>query len=479
MRLFPRSLFSRLVLVLLTGLIIAQVLSLAIHREERERLITRATGMQSAQRIADIVKILDPMAPAERQKMAAVLSAPPLLISLGIKAGGATEEDPARQARAAIFETMLKRFLGGEWPVTVVVTDAPPWMPGKMGGEGMGMFGPKRWAAEGSGMYPGAFGGAGPQYGRGISFIARVRLTDGTLVTFDSRQSVVTQNWPYRLMVSLAVMLLAIFAVSLIAVRWVTRPLKTLADAAERLGRNINQPPLAESGPNEVQRAARAFNTMQAQLIGYIRGRTRILAAISHDLKTPITRMRLRAELLDDAQAREKLGKDLDEMEAMVKGTLDFMRGLETEEHAQPIDVDALVQSLQSDYQESGQDVRVEGAARAPYSANPQALKRCLTNLLDNAVKYGKSARVLVDDSDERLELRVQDEGPGIPEAALERVFEPFYRLEESRNRETGGTGLGLSIARTIAQSLGGSLILRNRATGGLEAVLTLPRARR
>jgi signal transduction histidine kinase len=163
-------------------------------------------------------------------------------------------------------------------------------------------------------------------------------------------------------------------------------------------------------------------------------------------------------------------------METMVSGTLDFMRGVDAEEPTQAIDVDALAQSLQRDAQEAGHEVTIEGVARAPYPGKPQALKRCLGNLLDNAVKYGDSAHVVIDDGEERVAIRVSDRGPGIPAAALERVFEPFYRLEESRNRDTGGTGLGLSIARNIAEAHGGTLTLENRPGGGLEAILKLPK---
>jgi signal transduction histidine kinase len=310
----------------------------------------------------------------------------------------------------------------------------------------------------------------------GISFVVQARLKDGALVTFDSRQPLETVNWPYRLLLSLLVLLAAVFAVTLVAVRWVTRPLKTLAEAAQNLGEDINRPPLDEHGPLEVSRAARAFNTMQQKLVKFISDRTRIFAAMSHDLKTPITRLRLRAELLDEPELRAKFEKDLQEMEAMVGAALDFMRGLDHEEQARPIDVMALLESLQADAREMGGDVRIEGVAQAPYRGHAQALKRCLSNLIDNAVKYGKSATISVEDSAGQLRICVRDEGQGIPEAELERVFDPFYRLESSRNRSTGGTGLGLTIARNIAQAHGGELVLRNRPAGGLEAVLTLPR---
>jgi len=223
-------------------------------------------------------------------------------------------------------------------------------------------------------------------------------------------------------------------------------------------------------------RAARAFNEMQQRLASYIRERTATLAAMSHDLKTPVSRLRLRAELLEDSEVKKKIAQDLEEMESMIHGTLEFMRGGQSAEKAQPVDVKALLESLQADAQITGAEVAVEGAASRPYVGRPQALKRCLGNLLDNALKYGKSALLVVDDAPERLVIHVRDRGPGIPEPELERVFEPFYRLEGSRSRDTGGTGLGLSIARQIAQVHGGSLTLHNLAHGGLEAVLTMPR---
>ncbi len=474
MHLLPRSLFARMVLILLTGLAFAQLLSFAIYWRERGEFAQRAMGMRSVQRIADIVKLLDSMAPAERARIVNVLSSPPLSISLTAPPLATASDDGEKAERAALFAAVLRRLLGEDWPVVVQVTDALPWgpaVPGMMGGPGKMMGGPGMMGGKGM------FGPGGYPPGRpGISFVVQARLTDGTLVTFDSRQPAEATGWPYRLLISLAVLLVAVLALTLIAVTWVTRPLKTLARAAEKLGEDINRPPLDERGPLEVSRAARAFNTMQERLAIFIRDRTRIFAAMSHDLKTPITRLRLRTELLDDPQLRAKFAKDLEEMESLVSATLDFMRGLDNHGTAQPLDVMALLESLRDDARELGSEVRVEGSARAPFAGNPQALKRCLGNLIDNAVKYGKSATVRVADTAEQLQIRVCDEGPGIPEAELERVFEPFHRLEGSRSRDTGGTGLGLSIARNIARAHGGALVLRNPPARGLEATLTLPR---
>lgn len=479
MSLVPRSLFSRLVLVLLGGLLVAQLLSFAVHMHDRSELLVQASGMQSAQRIADIVRLLDTMTPAERNRIVKVLSAPPLVVALDRGPLAAQDTTTEAGARAAIFTTLLRRFLGAQRTVTVAMAEGAALSSQYKGGGGGGGGGAMRGlnAGDNNGEWmPMMRKGGG--MGGGPVFVAQVRLQDGTLATFDARQPQATENWPYRVLLSIALLLAAVIAVSLVAVRWATRPLKTLADAAEELGKNINRPPLAEAGPTEVASAARAFNTMQSRLAGYLRERTQVLAAMSHDLKTPITRLRLRAELLDDAQLRAKFGSDLQEMETMVTSALDFLRGMDNGEPVQPVDVNALLESLQSDLRETGGAVTAEGRAAAPYPGRPQALKRCLANLLENAIKYGKSARVVVADGMESLQLSILDEGPGLPPEQLEKVFEPFYRVEGSRNRDTGGTGLGLAIAKNVAELHGGRIALHNRAEGGLAAVLTLPRKR-
>jgi signal transduction histidine kinase len=467
MRLFPRSLFGRLVLVLLGGLVVAQLVSFAIHMHERGEALSQASGMQAAQRIADIVKLLEPLDPAERRRIVQVFSAPPLTISLD--QGRLRAQEAGDSARAALFGAMLRRFLGDGRPAAVAVRAGQALPPAAFAKPGfMGPAGHAPWMMPGAAMRFGAE--------PGFSFVAQVRLSDGALVTFDSRQSAETAGWPYRLLLSLAVLLAAVIAVSLVAVRWTTRPLKALADAADELGRNLDRPPLPERGPLEVARAARAFNTMQARLARSIRERSATLAAMSHDLKTPVTRLRLRAELLEDGELKKKISQDVEEMESMVLATLEFMRGGETAERLQPVDVTALLESLQGDAAVLGGKVLLEGSTARPFVGRPQALKRCLGNLIDNALKYGKSATLSAEDAPDRLVIRVRDQGPGIPEAELERVFEPFYRIEGSRGRDTGGTGLGLSIARNVAQLHGGTLIVRNLKDAGLEAVLTLPR---
>jgi signal transduction histidine kinase len=302
-----------------------------------------------------------------------------------------------------------------------------------------------------------------------------VQFPDGGSALFRLARPTEGAPIPRNLLLNLTV-LVAIMAIALfVTARTITLPLFQLVRAADRVGRDVRQPKLQEEGALEIRNAARAFNTMQDRLQRYLDSRTRVLAAMSHDLKTPLTRLRLQVETLEDPDAQVRIGKQLDEMESMVKGALALFRGLDDDEALAPVDVNALLATLQTEFKQMSGDVTIAGTAQRRFTGKPQALKRCLTNLIENAIKFGGRARLRVEDGS-AVVIRVEDDGPGIPPEELERVFEPFYRVESSRNRDSGGTGLGLSIARDIAQSHGGSLVLRNLPTRGLEAILTLPR---
>ena len=470
-RWLPRSLFGRLVLVLAGGLFVAQLLSAAINAAERERLVAGSFGMQPAQRIADVVKLLDALGDAERAQVVAVLRVPPLVLSLADAPRVRT--DAAAGWQAAMFATRLRAALGDEREVRVQPREgfAPvAGMPGMGGMAGSEASPHGRMHGGGPGMM-----GAGTGAGQAV-LRTEVQLRDGRWAAFDTALPAAPQALPWRLVLSLGVLLLSALALSYVAVRWVVRPLQRLTEAAESLGQDLDRPALPEDGPREVQQASRAFNVMQHRLATFIHERTRILAALSHDLKTPLTRMRLRAELLDDDEQRARFEADLKEMETMVTQTLEFMRGLGGNEPRRPLDVMALLESLQSDQEAFARVLRIEGQPGAPFVGVASLLKRALGNLIDNAVLYGGHATVRIEDSAARLVLHVLDEGPGVAEAELERVFEPFYRLETSRSRATGGTGLGLGIARNIARAHGGDVVLRNRPEGGLDAVMSLPR---
>ena len=272
---------------------------------------------------------------------------------------------------------------------------------------------------------------------------------------------------------TLITFLIAILAI--LAVRRATMPVSLFAKAAERLGLGLNAEPLSESGTGEVRRAARAFNTMQSRLQRFVKDRTQMLAAISHDLRTPITRMRLRAEFVDDSEQREKMLSDLDDMEAMISVTLAFAREDAANEPAAPTDVAALVARIVSDEEEGGHAVSYTGPESLERIIRPLGLKRSLANIVGNAIKYGGCADVLLTKTEDGIEIFIDDKGPGILEAEKEQVFTPFFRLEGSRSRDTGGTGLGMTIARNAIRSMGGDIELLDRADGGLRVRVMLP----
>lgn len=262
-------------------------------------------------------------------------------------------------------------------------------------------------------------------------------------------------------------------------VRRLTRPVADLAAAAERLGRDVNAPALPESGPAEIATAATAFNTMAANIRRFVADRTQMLAAISHDLRTPITRLRLRAEFLDDDEQRAKMLADLAEMEAMIASTLAFARDDAANEPAATVDIASLARTVLDEAAdacpEHAEDIAFDGPEHLILRVRPVALKRALSNLVGNALKYGDSARLALERRGESVVMLLDDAGPGIPEDSQEKVFQPFQRIEGSRNRETGGTGLGLTIARSILRAHGGEVTLHNRAEGGLRVAIRLP----
>jgi protein-histidine pros-kinase len=282
---------------------------------------------------------------------------------------------------------------------------------------------------------------------------------------------------PAGFLATLGIELLTLALAAWFGAKVIARPIQQLSQAATELGDNVDRPPIEEVGTEEARQAARAFNRMQARLREQIAARGRFLAAVSHDLRTPLTRMRLRVERLAQDDKSQKLREDVREMSAMLDATLNYLRGEAQTEAPRMLDVYALVSSMVEDYQEQGLAITVSGAA-APIMAQATALQRCLMNLMENALRYGEQASVEVRESEAQLIIEIRDRGAGIPADKLEAVMEPFYRLESSRNKATGGVGLGLSIAREAIQRQGGGLSLRNAEEGGLIATVTLPKAR-
>ncbi|MFD2678290.1 ATP-binding protein [Camelimonas lactis] len=306
--------------------------------------------------------------------------------------------------------------------------------------------------------------------------LASLRLDDGSWVNFSisTLEPGSHEGWgAFAMMICVGV---AIIGVAVLLLRWATWPLRELALAAERFSIDQAPQPLAETGPVEVRRAARAFNTMQERIQRLVTERMQAMAAVSHDLRTPITRLRLRAELLEDAATRRLVDADLGEMETMIDSTLAYLRGGKSDERMRPLDLAPVVETIVDEFQDQGRDVSLSGVGSAPVLGQAPSLKRAFSNLIGNALKYGDVARVSVAAAAGHFTVTVEDQGPGIPAEARQRVFEPFVRLEESRSRETGGSGLGLTIARAVIVAHGGEISLEDRPGGGLRVVVSIPK---
>ena len=317
----------------------------------------------------------------------------------------------------------------------------------------------------------------GPRHWKPDWFTASVALEDGRWLNVAVGPPPGAPPWGWTFVLSFLFSALAIAVVAVLSARRIAKPMRGLAAAAGRLGRGAAVDDLPEAGPVETRDTVRAFNLMRTRLDRFVRDRTAMLAAISHDLRTPITSLRLHAEFVEDAETRSRILAALDEMQRMTDDTLAFIREDMQREETRNVDLHALVDSVAADLAELGHDVAVADSGRVLTPCRPAALRRALRNLLENAAAYGGGATVRTDRDDAGVRVVVEDEGPGIPEPDLERVFEPFVRLEASRSRDTGGSGLGLAIARSIVRGHGGDIVLVNRAEGGLQATVALPGA--
>lgn len=302
-----------------------------------------------------------------------------------------------------------------------------------------------------------------------------LRLPDESWINVSVFSRLTPPSSGHGTVLSTSLMALGVVGIGILLVRWMTRPLRTFADAAQRLYRSADHAPVPEEGPREVRELAGAFNDMQARIKRLIDDRTQALAAVSHDLKTPLTRLRLKSEALKDEAQAASIRGDLEEMQQMLDQTLAYLSGDRSDEKTRPLDLGALIATLVDEATDAGSDVEIARRARITITARPVALRRALGNLIGNAVKYGLRARLSLLESGQGAEIVVDDDGPGIPDNDIPAAFEPFHRLEQSRSKETGGFGLGLTIARTIIEGHGGTLRLENRPGGGLRATVRLP----
>jgi signal transduction histidine kinase len=308
-----------------------------------------------------------------------------------------------------------------------------------------------------------------------VPYMLAVQLNDGSWLVFSVMKRTWGMPWADRWAIWLCFLAVSITVVTALAARQFSKPIERLAAAVRQFGLNPRAPPIAETGPRELQEVVETFNAMQAQIQKFVDYRTMMLAAMSHDLRTPLTRMRLRGEFIEDQEQQARLFRDVDEMQNMVDEALAFFRDDATAEETTSFDLPRVLLTIANDYADQGIDIGYAGPAHAVYRGRPFALKRAFTNLIDNAAKYAKTPEIELSCEDAALVVAIRDRGPGIPPDALDNVFRPYYRVDKSRNRTTGGVGLGLTVAQAIVQGHGGEIVLKNRPEGGLEARIVLP----
>jgi signal transduction histidine kinase len=442
LRLLPASLAARTALVLLIGLAVVQVAGLTIHALDRMDIQRLAQMRDLAVRIMVTYRNVTLADPSQRDDVLREMNRAPGLVTTitDIAPNSDLPETPLPLQRMLRVSLQLVPMAQSMRPHDFTMQGDPGW--GRM--------------------------------------LVGLRMPDGQWLDFHAEIEPPTPWHSPTFLVAFLLMTAAAALLTLWAVRRLTGPVRTLAMAAERLGRDVNAPPLPEDGPTEVAKAAAAFNTMAARIRRFVSDRTEMLTAIGHDLRTPITRLKLRAEFVDDDELRRKMLNDLEELEAMVSATLAFGRDATATEPVSAIDLAELLRTVldeQGDARpEAAEALSYAGPAHLTVRARPLALKRALSNLIANAVSYGGSAKVsLAPQLGGTVGVAIEDNGPGIPPQELDRVFEPFHRVESSRNRETGGVGLGLPIARNILRAHGGDVTLSNRPGGGAKALVTLP----
>jgi signal transduction histidine kinase len=453
-------------LIVIAGLLITQVATLSIISRDRRGSSEILELYRLNDRALSLVKLLYSAAPADRQRLAADLSNPAFVVDVSTDPIVETSIPPDetfaemedimvdRLTRYGIVEARVRRDEPEE-----LVRRHPLGHSPDMGNVQRGLI----------------------RLTKGFShtdrLTAAIEFKDGQWLNFSMPMTPLGPILTLRSLPLYLAIALAVVGMSIWALRRLTAPYRTLEAAVRRIGADLKSPPLPEKGSREYRLAAHAINAMQSKLTDYFEDREQLAAALAHDLRTPLTRMRLRLELIDNREMRAALGNDLGEIDAIARSVIDFATMQYSEEEEERIDVPSLIESLVDGYPEVTFARTEENRSDLVCRARPMALKRCIANLLDNAVTYGGKARAHLVGKEEGILLTIVDEGPGIPPQQIEAVLRPFVRLEGSRNRRTGGSGLGLTIASTFAREMGGTLELRNEPEGGLRVALTLPRA--
>lgn len=451
----PQSLAGRLIALLVLALVISQGLTFTIFVGERHSAVRLIDRQNFLVRVVSMVRLLQESPPDLHDRLTGAAST--RRISYWFSADSAASGE-AKSGPSRLLADELKASLG----VTVGAVKANVAMkrPPRLGDDERKRHKHRHFDHPRRGM---------------VGIAVSVELASGRWLNVMTNDRVfrLSRLWPW--IVSLLITGVAVTLVVIVAVRRITRPMARLADAAERLGRGEDVESLPEDGAREVRRTTRAFNDMRERLSRFVEDRTRTLAAISHDLRTPITTLRLRAEFIEDEETRSRIIETLDEMQGMAEATLAFVREDAEREDTRKVDLSALLASVCDDLSDLGHEVSLEAPEKVLCRCRANGLKRAVRNVIENATRYGANARVVLTSGVNGVILTVDDDGPGIPGDRMEDVFQPFVRLESSRNMETGGVGLGLAIARSVVRGHGGDITLENRNSGGLRVVFNIP----
>lgn len=476
----PGGVAGRIALILLLALLAVQAVSIALYMGDRADATLRVFAHSVGDRIIAATRLIEDTPDAAREAVLRAVNSPTLLVST-------SDTPPERRGAPAKFERRVREHLAPLAPRAIQVDFAGWHERDDRSREGnRDDDDPPDQREDDDWRHHGRPADAFDQVGPTPDLLPSrdkmsisVQMTDGRWLRFLVAAESTSLRWAVRQLFWVALSAAVVILFAWWIARRVTRPVRRFAAAAERLGMDMEAEPLPEHGSRELREATRAFNTMQERIRRFVTDRTQMIAAISHDLRTALTRLQLRTEFIEDGEQRAKALADIEDMKTMLAATLSFARDDAAREATAEIDLAATVQSLASDAADSGGAVRYAGPDRLPFTGRPVALRRAIANLVDNALRYGGEADLRLEEDGRQVRLTVADRGPGIPADQREAVFGPFFRLEGSRSRETGGTGLGLAVARSIARAHGGDIALGDREGGGLAVEMVLPRAAR
>ncbi|WP_319517429.1 ATP-binding protein [uncultured Martelella sp.] len=467
-RLLPRTLRGQIIALIVLALALAQALTLWLFVDQRALAVRSALAIEAADRAGSTARLLEDAPAALRPEILQAASSS--LVQFTVSETPSVTSTTGRAP--SWIERRIRTVLSSDDPRTIRVdlrTDqnGPRPPPGPAPG-----FGP------GGMHHMGQMRPQSPQQPpvSAVKLDLSIALDDGSWLNVTSRFRDPPYQWVWSEALPFAITAGLLAAVLWVALSRLIGPLRTLGTAADRLGRGEDIEPIAPKGPEEMRQLATSFNEMQARLDRFVRERTQLLGALGHDLRSPLTALRVRAEMVDDDETRDRMIATIVEMQEMVEATLSFSRGMALSEPVETIDLQTFLNDLVEELHDAGNDITVNRIEDANLRLRSVSMRRAIRNLIENAVRYGHRANISASTQAGSATILIEDEGPGIPEDEMHRVFEPFVRLETSRSRETGGVGLGLSIARTIILAHGGSIALENRPAGnGLRVTVTLP----